>query len=264
MVVGGFQQKLWSEITKEAEFQVKLEPVLASFYHASILRHNTFCEAISYHIATKLGSNAVPAILLQQVFEESFLDNEEIVESVCKDLHACRERDAACDNYSVPFLYYKGFHSLQAYRVAHWLWLQGRCSLALFLQNRISAVFDVDIHPAAQIGYGIMIDHATGTVIGETTKIGNNVSLLHSVTLGGCGSVTKDRHPRIGDGVLIGAGAKVLGSINIGEGVKIAACSLVLDDVDAHVTVAGVPAKVVGRPSVEQPALDMNQQINDE
>lgn len=204
----------------------------------------------------------MPAMVIGQVLGQALDSDQSIIEAVCKDLIAYRTRDPACDEYSMPLLYMKGFHSLQAYRVSHWLWQNDRRSLALFLQNRISSVFDVDIHPAARIGSGIMIDHATGVVIGETSVIGNNVSLLHAVTLGGCGSAEGDRHPRIADGVLISAGAKVLGNISVGAGAKIAAGSLVLEDVTAHTTVAGVPAQTVGRPAEEQPALNMDQQIN--
>lgn len=197
-----------------------------------------------------------------QVLDQALSSDDGIVESVCKDLIAYRTRDPACNEYSIPLLYMKGFHALQAYRISHWLWRQDRKPLALFLQNRISSVFDVDIHPAARIGSGIMIDHATGVVIGETSVIGDDVSLLHAVTLGGCGSAEGARHPKIADGVLISAGAKVLGNISVGAGAKIAAGSLVLEDVAPHTTVAGVPAKTVGRPIEAQPALGMNQQIN--
>ena len=168
------------------------------------------------------------------------------------------DRDSACTELSVPFLYFKGFHALQTHRVTHWLWEQGRESLALFFQNRMSAEFGVDIHPAAQLGYGIMLDHATGLVIGETAVVGNNVSILQSVTLGGTGKDEGDRHPKICDGVLISAGATILGNICVGEGAKVGAGSVVLEAVPPHTTVAGVPAKIVGRPSTEQPAMEMD------
>lgn len=256
------QSELWQKITQEAREQSLCEPVLASFYHANILSQRCLGDAVASHIASKLGNKSVSSMIIRQVFKEAMDDDPLIVDSMCEDILACHERDAACDQYSMPLLYFKGFQALQAYRIAHWLWRQERCLLALFLQSRISSVFDVDIHPAAKIGHGIMIDHATGVVIGETVVLGNNVSLLHSVTLGGCGSEEGDRHPKVADGVLISTGAKLLGNIKIGQGAKIAAGSLVLSDVDAHVTVAGVPAKVVGKPAAKQPALDMNQQIN--
>lgn len=255
------QDLLWQEILQESQGLAAEEPVLASFYHASILSHQNLASALAFHIAAKLGCDAVPAMMIRQLFEDAFGADPQLIDAIAADLKAYRERDAACDKYSIPLLYFKGFHALQAHRLAHSLWRQQRLPLALYLQNRNSMIFDVDIHPAATIGRGIMIDHATGVVVGETASIGNNVSLLHSVTLGGSGCGQGRRHPRVGDGVLISAGAKLLGDIIIGDGAKIAAGSLVLEDVPAHMTVAGVPAKIVGRPSVQQPALDMNQQI---
>lgn len=257
------EQQLWQSIRDEAQQQSLYEPVLAGFYHANILSQRCLGDAVASHIASKLANYSVSAMLICQVFKEAMAEDETIILSIYKDIIAYRARDAACDYYSMPLLYFKGFQALQAYRIAHWLWKKNRRLLALFLQSRISAVFDVDIHPAATIGHGIMIDHATGVVIGETAVLGNNVSILHSVTLGGCGSGDGRRHPVVADGVLISTGAKLLGKITVGQGAKIAAGSVVLVDVDAHVTVAGVPAKVVGRPSAQQPALEMNQQIND-
>ena len=178
-----------------------------------------------------------------------------------RDLSAVQERDPAARSMIVPFLYFKGFHALQAHRAAHWFWLQGRTALALYLQSQVSEVFNVDIHPAARIGKGILMDHGTGVVIGETAVIGDDVSLLHEVTLGGTGKESGDRHPKVGRGVMIGAGAKILGNITIGEGSKIAAGSVVLSDVPAHSTVAGIPAKVVGRPKTTTPSLLMDQAV---
>lgn len=257
------ESRVWQLILAEARTQAEQEPLLASFYHANIINHASLASALAFHIASRLGSAAVPALLLQEVFDQAMAADPAILHHACLDIEACFQRDPACDQYSMPFLYFKGYHALQAYRIAHWLWLQQRPELALFLQNRIATVFDVDIHPAARLGWGIMIDHATGVVIGETSVIGNNVSLLHSVTLGGCGSQQGGRHPRVSDGVLISTGAKLLGDIHIGEGAKIAAGSLVLEDVAAHTTVAGVPARIIGRPLEDQPSLNMNQQIGD-
>jgi serine O-acetyltransferase len=189
---------------------------------------------------------------------EALESDASIREAVRADLQAVEDRDSACHELYIPFLYFKGFHALQTQRVSHWLWSHGRESLALFFQNRMSTEFGVDIHPAARMGRGIMLDHATGLVIGETAVVGNNVSILQSVTLGGTGKDEKDRHPKIGDGVLISAGAKILGNICVGEGAKVGAGSVVLENVPAHTTVAGVPAKVVGRPSSDQPALEMD------
>ena len=256
--------ELWLAMIKEAREYGRNEPVLASFYHASILNHSSFAGALSFHIASKLGCDSVPAMLIRDVFNEAFASDPAIVNAAAMDIRAHFDRDPACDHYGMPFLYFKGFQAIQAYRIAHWLWVQRRESLALFLQNRIASVFDVDIHPAAVIGCGVMIDHATGLVIGETAVVGDNVSMLHSVTLGGCGSGPGPRHPHICDGVLISAGAKVLGNIVVGEGAKIAAGSVVLNSVAPYSTVAGVPAKQVGKLSVDLPALNMDQYINDE
>ncbi|MFT5887986.1 MAG: serine O-acetyltransferase [Zhongshania sp.] len=256
--------QLWVAMTEEARAYGRNEPVLASFYHASILNHGSFADALSFHIAAKLGCDSVPAMLLRDVFGEAFVSDNSIVHAAAMDICAHYDRDPACDHYGMPFLYFKGFQAIQAYRIAHYLWTQGRFSLALFIQNRITTIFDVDIHPAAVIGSGIMVDHATGLVIGETAVVGNNVSMLHSVTLGGCGSGPGSRHPKICDGVLISAGAKVLGNIVVGEGAKIAAGSVVLNDVAPRSTVAGVPAKRVGQLSVEMPALNMDQNIGEE
>ncbi len=253
---------IWQTIREETIREAVKEPILASFLHATILNHHSLEGALSFHLANKLDSSTAPAMLLREVMEEAFKDDPSIGASVRADLQAVMDRDSACDALSIPLLYFKGFHALQAHRVAHWLWQKGRESLALFFQNRISTVFGVDIHPAAKIGHGIMIDHATGVVIGETCVIGNNVSIMQEVTLGGTGKVHGDRHPKVADGVLISCGAKILGNIHIGEGAKIGAGSVVLKDIPAHSTAAGVPAKLVGHPTSKQPALDMNHQLS--
>ena len=252
---------IWQHIREETARAAQSEPVLASFLHATILNHDSLETALSFHLAHKLDSPTASALLVREVIEEALAADASIGKAIRCDICAVRDRDSACDDLSVPFLYFKGFHALQSYRIAHWLWQQGRQSLALFFQNRISCEFGVDIHPAARIGEGLMLDHATGVVIGETAVVGNNVSIMQSVTLGGTGKEHGDRHPKVADGVLIGAGAKILGNIHIGEGAQVAAGSVVLNDVDAHTTVAGVPAKVVGRPSCEQPALEMNHRV---
>jgi len=253
---------IWQSIREETIREAVKEPILASFLHATILNHSSLEGALSFHLANKLDSSTAPAMLLREVMEQAFEDDAGIGAAVRADLQAVMDRDSACAALSIPLLYFKGFHALQAYRVAHWLWIKGRQSLALFFQNRISTVFGVDIHPAAKIGHGIMIDHATGVVIGETCVIGNNVSIMQEVTLGGTGKVHGDRHPKVADGVLISCGAKILGNIHIGEGAKIGAGSVVLKDIPAHSTAAGVPAKLVGHPTSEQPALDMNHQLS--
>ena len=249
---------VWDRIVEETERYAAGEPILASFLHATILNHRELERALSFHLANKLDSATASSLLLREVIMEALRDDEYIRCAVRADLLAVQERDSACNELSVPFLYFKGYHALQTHRIAHWLWKRGRRALALFFQNRMSVEFGVDIHPAARMGSGIMLDHATGVVIGETAVVGNNVSILQSVTLGGTGKDEGDRHPKIGDGVLISAGAKILGNIRVGEGAKVGAGSVVLADVPPHTTVAGVPAKIVGRPSSESPALEMD------
>lgn len=253
---------LWQQLRAEALERSLAEPVLASFYHANVLNHESLGEALACVLATKLQGPMIPALMLRDVICEALRDDATICRAVSADLRAHRTRDPACDSYVTPFLYYKGFHALQTHRVAHWLWLRERTWLAAMLQNRGSIRFAVDIHPGAVIGRGIMIDHGTGIVIGETARIGDDVSMLHGVTLGGSGCSGGNRHPRIGSGVLISAGAKVLGPVRIGEGAKIGAGSLVLTDVAARTTVAGVPARVVGRALKRRPALDMDQNFS--
>lgn len=255
--------EVWLAIRAEAEEASKAEPMLASYYHASILKHDTFESAISFHLANKLHSAALQAMTVREVFQEALAADPSIGRAMRADIRAYEERDAACDKFTMPFLYFKGYHALQSHRVSHWLWLRNRKPLALYLQNQISQAFDVDIHPGARVGQGIMIDHATGVVVGETAVIGDDVSMLHSVTLGGSGCGGGDRHPKIGRGVLISAGAKILGPITIGVGAKVGAGSVVLESVAAHTTVAGVPARVVGRPQVSQPALNMDHQLGE-
>jgi serine O-acetyltransferase len=252
---------LWETIRLHTRKQAECEPVLASFLYSTILNHDTFEAALSFHLANKLDSPALPAISVREVIEQAFNADPSIVQAVRADLLAVSERDSACCSLVTPLLYFKGFHALQAYRVAHWLWQQGRSSMALFLQNRISAVFAVDIHPAARIGQGIMFDHATGIVIGETAVIEDNVSIMQSVTLGGTGKEAGDRHPKVRKGVLIGAGAKILGNIEIGECVKVGAGSVVLKDVPPRTSVAGVPAQIIGDNLCGQPSREMDHQL---
>lgn len=258
----GQTDPIWEAIRRETQQEAAEEPILASFLHATILNHDSLEAALSFHLANKLDSPTASALLLREVIEEAFADEPQIGEAIRADLFAIKQRDSACINLSTPFLYFKGFHALQSYRIAHWLCQHQRHALALFFQNRISVVFGVDIHPAAQLGRGIMLDHATGVVIGETAVVKDNVSIMQSVTLGGTGKEHGDRHPKVDDGVLISAGAKILGNIRIGEGAKVGAGSVVLQDVPPHTTVAGVPAKIIGKPQADQPALEMDHQIN--
>lgn len=255
---------LWQQIRTEAKQASAQEPVLASFYHATLLNHTSFAAAISFHLANKLDSQALPAMMIREVFIEAMAADSTIEHAMRADIRAHRERDPACSDLCMPILFFKGFHALASWRIAHWLWSQGRTPLALFFQNQISQIFDVDIHPAARIGKGVMIDHATGVVIGETTVIEDDVSMLHGVTLGGSGCTKQARHPLVRQGVLIGVGAKILGHIEIGAGAKIGAGSVVVESVAAHTTVAGVPAKPIGYPESNAPALDMNHQLHDE
>jgi serine O-acetyltransferase len=248
----------WDQIQSEARQEAEREPVLVSFLFAAVLRHATLEDGLGVILANKLQTPDLPAILLRDLINEALADEVPIRASIRADLLAARTRDPAARGYAQPFLYYKGFHALQAYRIAHWLWRHERHGLAAHLQNRISEVFGVDVHPAARIGSGIIIDHGTSVVIGETAVVDDNVSLLHEVTLGGTGKETGDRHPKVRSGVLIGAGAKILGNIEIGVGAKVAAGSVVLRDVPPHTTVAGIPARVVGRCTVAQPALEMD------
>lgn len=252
---------VWGEITAEAEDEVLKEPVLAGFYHANILGHQSLCSALAYMLSRKLHDDAVPAVTFRLVIEEVLRDAPEIAKAVCADIAAVRTRDPAIEKLSTVLLYLKGFHAIQAYRVAHYMWQKGRKSMALYIQSRVSSVLQVDIHPAAQIGHGVMFDHATGIVVGETCVIEDDVSILQSVTLGGTGKQGGDRHPKIREGVMIAAGAKIFGNIEIGTGAKIGGGSVVLDSVPAHTTVVGVPAREVGHPQVDKPALDMDQNI---
>ncbi|MBN1523389.1 MAG: serine O-acetyltransferase [Spirochaetales bacterium] len=255
---------IWQIICREAQSEAKKEPVLASFFYNTILNHESLENALSYHLAGKLQNDNLQATSLMELFMDVMKNDKTIQKSIRKDIAAVKERDPASKFYSQPLLYFKGFHALQSYRIAHRLWEQGRASLALILQSRISEVFGVDIHPGATIGHGVMIDHATSIVIGETATLGNNVSMLHSVTLGGTGKAGGIRHPQVGNGVLIGAGAKLLGKIYIGDGVKIGAGSVVLTDIPAHSTAVGVPAKIVGKTDAETPAYSMDHKLTKE
>ncbi|KAH0706902.1 hypothetical protein KY290_011428 [Solanum tuberosum] len=242
---------LWTQIKAEARRDAESEPALASYLYSTILSHSSLERSLSFHLGNKLCSSTLLSTLLYDLFLNNFSTDPDLRAAASADLLAARYRDPACVSFSHCLLNYKGFLACQAHRVAHKLWTQSRRPLALALQSRISDVFAVDIHPAAKIGKGILFDHATGVVVGETAVIGNNVSILHHVTLGGTGKFGGDRHPKIGDGVLIGAGATILGNINIGEGAKIGAGSVVLIDVPPRTTAVGNPARLVG--GKEQP-----------
>ena len=250
---------VWARIRAEGEAAVAEEPLLGGLVHGSVLHHPTLERALSYRFAMKLASEEMPAQILREMADEAYVAAPRLAEEARADLVAVLDRDPACHRLLQPILYFKGFQAVQAYRVGHWLWQQDRKDLAYFIQMRTSEVFGIDIHPAAKIGKGIMIDHAHSIVIGETAVVGDNVSMLHSVTLGGTGKVDGDRHPKIGDGVLIGAGAKVLGNIKVGNCSRIASGSVVLHEVPPRSTVAGVPARIVGEAGCSNPSLTMDQ-----
>lgn len=256
-------ESIWNTLREEAEDAANSERLLVAYLQETILGQKSLEAALSYTLATKLKDEILPSITLRDLFLEIFETDEVLRETVRVDLKAVRERDPAANGYLSPFLFFKGFSALTAYRFAHHLWGAQRRPLALYLQSLISKVFAMDVHPAAKIGSGILIDHGTGIVIGETTVVGDNVSILQNVTLGGTGKEQGDRHPKIGNGVLIAAGAKVLGNIKIGNGAKIGAGSVVLKDVPAHCTAVGVPAKSVGTCKERQPALGMNQDFDE-
>lgn len=251
---------LWQTVVAEVREQVEAEPLLASFLYSTILNHRDLAAAIGFHLANKLASDVTPALMLREIFDDTFARQPEIIDAARSDIIATYERDSACLDFSTPLLYFKGFHSLTAHRVAHWLWQDGHRNLALVLQNRISVTFGVDIHPAARIGRGILLDHATGVVIGETAVVEDGVSMMQSVTLGGTGKEIGDRHPKIRRGVLIGPGAKILGNIEVGAGAKIIAASVVLQPVPPGAIAAGVPARVVGQVT-EEPARKMDHSL---
>ncbi|PIN11406.1 Serine O-acetyltransferase [Handroanthus impetiginosus] len=237
---------LWQRMKDEARSDVDQEPILSYYYFSSILSHDTMESALANYLSMKLSNSSLPSGILCDLFLGVLTEDQEIMSSVGDDLRAVKERDPACISYVHCFLNFKGFLACQAHRIAHNLWSKGRKILALLIQNRVSEVFAVDIHPGAKIGRGILLDHATGLVVGETAVIGNNVSILHSVTLGGTGKVSGDRHPKIGDGVLIGAGTCVLGNVRIEDGAKIGAGSVVLKQVPARTTAVGNPARLIG------------------
>lgn len=250
---------VWSKIEIEAEAAIAAEPLIGGLVHHSVLHHPTLERALAALFATKLATNEIGEQILREIADEAYGADRMLGASARADLVAIYDRDPACHRLIQPLLFFKGFQALQAYRVGHWLWSEGRKDMAYLIQARVSEVFGIDIHPAARIGKGIMIDHAHSIVIGETAVVGDNVSMLHSVTLGGTGKEDDDRHPKIGNGVLIGAGAKVLGNIRVGDCSRIAAGSVVLQEVPPYKTVAGVPARIVGEAGCDQPALSMDQ-----
>ncbi|MBQ9275021.1 MAG: serine O-acetyltransferase [Succinivibrio sp.] len=255
---------LWQKLRDETALCYAREPLLKECCSV-VLDSGSLEQAVGAMIAFRLRSKLLPQEGLKALCEEALGSDPSLIECALCDLQAVSSRDpAVASSLLQPFLFLKGPLALESWRVAHWLWQQGRREMALFLQSLISMTLGVDIHPAATIGRGIMLDHATGIVIGETAVVGDLVSILHSVTLGGTGKERGDRHPKVGRGVMIGAGAKILGNISVGECAKIGAGSVVLKDVPAHATVAGVPAVVVGRSAGDLPSLEMEQNLLDD
>jgi serine O-acetyltransferase len=252
---------VWQRVFDEAVEAIRVEPLMGGLIHSSLLQHPTMERALAYRFSLKLASAEMSEQILREIADEAFEREPDLGQIARADAMAVYERDPACHRFLQPLLFYKGYQAVQAYRIGHWLWTTGRTDMAYFVQMRVSEVFGVDIHPAAKVGRGLMIDHAHSIVIGETAVVGDNVSMLHSVTLGGTGKEDGDRHPKIGNGVLIGAGAKVLGNITIGQCSRIAAGSVVLQDVPPCKTVAGVPARVVGEAGCAQPSVSMDQVI---
>ncbi len=250
---------VWSQVRREAEEISAAEPALGGFLYASVLSHARLEDAVCHRLARRLQHAVLDPGLIHNTFHEVLQADPSLGEQFRADLMAWAQRDPACDRLIEPLLYFKGFHALQTHRIGHRLWNAGRKDFALYLQSLVSRFLQVDIHPAAKIGRGIMIDHATGIVIGETAVVGDNCSLLHDVTLGGSGNEQGDRHPKIGCGVMIGAGAKILGNIKVGDCARIAAGSVVLKDVPPQRTMAGVPARDIGANTCAEPALTMDQ-----
>jgi serine O-acetyltransferase len=250
---------IWRSVRDEAMAATSRDPLLSAFLYSTILNQESLEDAVVHRLAERLDHQDVGADLIRQTFSSMAADNPDWSVSVRADIQAYYDRDPACDRFLMPLLYFKGFHAIQTHRLAHWLWSQGRRDFALYLQSRSSSVFQTDIHPASRLGKGIFIDHATGLVVGETAVIEDDVSILHGVTLGGTGKAGGDRHPKIRYGVLIGAGAKILGNIEVGHCSKIAAGSVVLSSVPNNKTVAGVPARIVGETGCERPSSQMDQ-----
>src|SRR5436309_5108499 len=254
---------VWTRLREEAEEVARREPELSSFIYSSILHHDAFEQAVVHRIAERLDDPDVSGELIRQAYADALKDDPMIGDAFRTDIMATVDRDPAAHRFIDPLLYFKGFHAIQTHRLAHWLWKKGRKDFALYLQSRSSAVFQTDINPNARIGRGIFLDHATGLVVGETAVIDDDVSILHGVTLGGTGKENEDRHPKIRRGVMIGAGAKILGNIEIGHCARVAAGSVVLRAVPHNTTVAGIPARVVGTAGCAEPSRTMDQMLYD-
>jgi serine O-acetyltransferase len=252
---------IWQKLRFDARQAAETEPALASYLNATVLNHDKFSDALCYQLAQKAGGPDMSAMQIREICEQAYAQDPAIVAAAERDMQAVLDRDPATRSTLQPFLFFKGFLALQTHRVAHWLWGQGRETLAFFLQSRTSELYGVDIHPAVHIGSGVFIDHATSIVIGETARVGDDVSMLQGVTLGGTGKEFTDRHPKIGRGVLLGAGAKVLGNITIGDEARVGSGSVVLQNVPPRCSVAGVPAKPVGGACMK-PSETMDQKFD--
>lgn len=253
----------WNKLREEASIIASKERILSKILTEYVLERESFEDALSWRLSTRLAKGSVPANDLRELLLSSFIESETILNQIEADLHAVKERDPACHDFISPFLYFKGFQALCVYRASNFLWSNKRKDISLYLQSLTSIVYSVDIHPAAKIGKGILLDHATGFVAGETTVIEDDVSILHEVTLGGTGKEGGDRHPKIRSGVLIGAGAKILGNVEVGAGARVGASSVVLSDVPPNVSVAGVPSRVLGQISSQNsPSLEMNHSLS--
>ena len=256
-----YSREVWATVREEAVAAVEHDRIMAEAIRDTVLQHGNFADALAHRLARKLSDYALSIEVLEGIICEALSTDPTIEAAALADLTAVKDRDPACPDLLTPFLFFKGYHAIQAYRFGHFLWKRGRRHLALQLQSRSAEVFAVDIHPAARLGQGILLDHGTGFVVGETAVIGDDVSILQGVTLGGTGKQCGDRHPKIGRGSLLGAGAKILGAIEVGEGAKVGAGSIVLDTVRPYTTVVGNPARPVGVRHTTMPAYTMDQSL---
>ena len=254
---------VWARIRTEAKAAIEKEPLLGGLIHTSLLHHASLESALAYRLSVKLASREMSEQILREIADEAHAEDSSLGIAARADIIAVFDRDPACHSFIQPLLFFKGFQAIECYRVGNWLWRNGRKDLAYFVQMRVSEVFGVDVHPGAILGKGILMDHAHSIVVGETAVISDNVSMLHSVTLGGTGKDDGDRHPKIGEGVMLGAGAKVLGNISVGRCSRVAAGSVVLAEVPCCKTVAGVPARIVGEAGCDQPSATMNQLLGE-
>jgi len=254
---------LWARLRGEAEEAYDRAPMLAPLFLDSIINQPNFESAVFHRVGTRLKNDVISLPLILRAFQQALDAEPDLSAALRADITAVYDRDPACGRFIEPFLYFKGFHAIEAHRLTHWLWHNGNRDFAFYLQSRASEVFQTDIHPAARLGRGLFLDHATGLVVGETAVIEDNVSMLQDVTLGGTGKQAGDRHPKVRRGAMIGAGAKILGNIEVGENARVAAGSVVLTSVPPHTTVAGVPARPVGAPTPAEPSQSMDQMLSE-